>query len=412
MPLLVPTFDLQPGMRLAEALICDGKVMLQGGRKLTRHDIGVLRRRYPGIRMRIDDPVLDSIVEFEDDSRERQVAAESQKQIADAMSDVHSRFKDRASLNNVQVGALRTTVRDAMDYLNANPVSAALVSSCMESKTFLADHAGNVFYLSMLLSYRVLDYVVSERRRQLRARRVRPNFATDLVPLALGTMMMDIGMVPHAHLLGTDRRLTDAESEALRWHPMEGVKLLSEHTSALTRMIVRTHHENYCETGYPKNRSPEKTHVFTRIVRIADAFNAATSDRVFVHAKSPARVLWEMSRGPYRGAFDPVLMKAFCSLIQPFQIGSKLRLSDGRYAAVVRYDRKDPYDPQVIIAFDENNEVLPRDRLEGPLNLSTRPELRIASFDGEDLSFIYDELPVQKVPKRERFDTILDAAYP
>lgn len=398
-------------MRLSNPIVSNGRVMLQGDRTLSTSDISALQRRYPNMRVRVGDPVLDSLIEFEDDSRERETAASVQQQVSQCLTKVHERFAERASLSAVQVGALQSTVRELMEYIKSNPASAALVSTCMDHDTYISEHSGNVFYLSMLLGFRVLDYVMYERRRQTAVKRLRSDFARDLVPLGLGAMVMDLGMQPLQPLLNTDRPLSDAERSALREHPEAGVRMLPESISAITRMVVRTHHEDYCGTGYPKALPPEKVHIFTRIVRIADAYDAATSERVYRNAKSPARVLWEMTIGPYREFYDPKLMRGFAGLIQPFPIGSKLRLNDGRYAAVVQYNRKNPFDPLLIIAFDADNRLLPKQQLEGPLKLTARRDLRIASLYGEDLSYLYQRSAY--TPRgREEITTPLAASYP
>lgn len=412
MPILVPTAELEPGMRLSEALLADGRVMLKGGRPLTEGDINALRRRYPRMRLRIGDPVLDSIVEFEDDTPARAVALEAQQQVAKCMADVHRRFAERASLSQVQVGALQRTVRDLMDYLKSNPVSAALMENCPEDASFLRDHAGNVFYLTMLISFRKLDYIIKERLRQTRVRRLNYRVASDLVPLGLGAMIADLGLIPLRQVLKAGRPLNAMEADALREHPASGMEMVPDSTSALTRMIIRGHHEVPTGTGYPKGVGGEKLHVFNRVVRIADAYDSVTSREVFGDALSPARALWEMSRGPQRIYYDPTLVEVFATLIQPFPIGAKLRLTDGRYAAVVRYNYYDPFDPQVIIAFDTNNQRLPRSKLEGPLMLGDG-RLRIASYQGEDLAYMYTTPPMPAAPgARESFATPLDAFYP
>ena len=412
MPLRIPTTELQPGMKLRESILASGRVMLQGQRALTSADINVLRRRYPSLTVLIEDPILDCLVDFEDDSHERRIADEAQRRVSQCMSGLYDRFAERASLRDVQFGVLQSTVNELIEYLKANPVSAALVASCLDSSNYLGAHAGNVFFLGMLLGASTLDYVATERRRKIRARGVRHGFATDLAPLGLAAMMCDLGMLPHQNLLKTTRQLTLEESETIRRHPLAGAAMLPESFSSVARVAVKTHHENMCGTGYPARLPGEELHVFARILRIADAFDAATSERVYRGAKSPARVLWEMTAGPFACFYDAELMEAFGGLIQPFPIGSKLRLSDGRYAAVVKYNRRDPFDPVVIIAFDAQDRALPREQLEGPLQIGHRRGLRIASLRGEDLSFIYTMRPSQETHTRERFVTPLQAAYP
>ena len=85
--------------------------------------------------------------------------------------------------------------------------SAALISRCLESKSYLCTHVGNVFYLSMLLGATVLEYVAAERKRQTLARDLQNDFAMDLTPLGLGAMVMDVGMLPLEHLFTKNRMI-------------------------------------------------------------------------------------------------------------------------------------------------------------------------------------------------------------
>jgi hypothetical protein len=412
MPLLIPCDELKAGMKLYESLIAHGRILLQGGRALTSSDITVLQRRYPGLSVRVGDPVLDEVLEFEDDARERAVATWTQQKISTSMSQVQTRFTRRASLEAADFDALSSAVDELMGFLKANPTSAALISNCLDSRGYLGAHTGNVFYLSMLLGSTVLDYVASERNRQTLARGLQVSFAEDLTPLGLGVMAMDLGMLPLQHLFDQDKPLSTAEREMIQEHPNVAAGMLPRNFSSLSRMIVRTHHENFDGSGYPAGMPGNKVHVFTRIVRIADAYDAATSERVYRQARSPVRVLWEMSRGPYRRFYDPRLMRSFSKLIQPFPIGSKLRLADGRYGAVVRYNRRDPFRPIVVIAFDEQNQPLPKQDLKESVDLADDAAPAIRSFHGEDLSFLYTETPDHEAPVAQKFESLLEAAYP
>jgi hypothetical protein len=125
------------------------------------------------------------------------------------------------------------------------------------------------------------------------------------------------------------------------------------------------------------------------------------------------RALWEMSAGPYRKYYDPVLMKVFLSIIQPFPIGAKLKLQDGRQAVVVRYNRKMPFAPTVVVAFDENGERLPTEKLVGPINVGEGNDLRLQSFGAEDLTYLRDTVEEQ-VERSEgcEFKDLLEAAFP
>lgn len=413
MPLLLQVDELQAGMQLYESITSGGRVLLMGGRFLTAADIDALRRRLPAITVRVVDPILDEVIEFQDDSHERAVAVNVQQQIAQGLTSVQDRFAQTATLRTADLGGLQAMVRSLTEYLQCNPVSAALVARCMEGEDYLATHAGNVFYLSMLLATRSLDYVVSERKRQTRARDIKPEHMLDLVPLGLGALIMDFGLLSVRKVLESPGRLTEEQVETFRSHPQVGYDALPETVSSLIRTVVKMHHENVAGTGYPAGLPGDRVHVFARIVRIADAFDAATSDRVYKGARSAVRVLWEMTEGPTRHYYDRHLTEKLGNLIQPFPIGARVRIQDGRYAVVVRHEKRNPFSPMVVVAFDALNRPIPRAQLGPPLRLGSSNSIRAATYNEEDVSYIYthhEEAAVRVEPNS--FKTALDAMYP
>ena len=73
--------------------------------------------------------------------------------------------------------------------------------------------------------------------------------------------------------------------------------------------------------------------------------------------------------GPYRHHYDQRLVKAFVRLIQPFPVGSKIRLRDRRYGVVVKYNRDNPVAPYIVVAFDPRGERYYGEDVEGVLML-------------------------------------------
>lgn len=413
MPISLRCEELQPGMKLHDTLISRGRVLLQAGRVVNQADVTLLCRKYPKLVIRVGDPILDDVVEFEDDSHEREVARTVTRTVIKCMANVRERFSARVSVREMNVAALQASVAQVIEYLSANRPTAALLDSCLDSDSYLSEHPGNVFYLCMLLGSAVRDYVAAERDRQTIARNLRPDFAASLTPLGLGAMLIDLGMLPLQELYKVERPINEEEWTAVRKHPVTGVEMLPEDFSALGKMIVKTHHENFDGTGYPEGLAGDRLHIFTRIVRIADAYDAATAKHVYKEAKSAARVLWEMTYGSYHRFYDPVLMTVFARLIQPFPIGAKLRLVDGRYCVVTRYNRRKPFLPTVVIAFDKDGNRLPNENLQGPFDLEQRRDLRVKAFAGEDISFVYRTTPVESAPPRPAvFASMFQAAFP
>ena len=219
MPLVLRCDDLQAGMRLAEAFLLRGRTMLPGGKVLTSEDVDILQRKYPDILLKVGDPILDSVVQFENDSKDRDTATVVTHQISSAMADVQKKFAGHTDLGGMDFSRIKSTVASVIDHLKDNPVSAALITKMGSEKNYLVEHAGNVFYLSMVLGSAMKDYVVKERQRQTAANNLSHSLAMDLLPLGLGAMLMDVGMTPLEHMFKPDYELTDDDHHALLDHP-------------------------------------------------------------------------------------------------------------------------------------------------------------------------------------------------
>jgi len=87
--------------------------------------------------------------------------------------------------------------------------------------------------------------------------------------------------IPDAILLKPGR-LTENEQSLMQLHTRLGKKILRRiggFESVLA--IVELHHENFDGSGYPFGLGGEKIPLPARIVRVADAFDAMTTDRVY-----------------------------------------------------------------------------------------------------------------------------------
>ncbi len=413
MPIAIQCKELEPGMRLFEPVVYNDRVMLPGGKALTREDVDVLRRRFPDLHVRIGDPILDERLDFDDDKHDREVAETVRERISQTMAEVDSRYAEQASLKGVDFQSIKAAVSEIMKYIESNPVSAALVSKTFAGESFLADHTGNVFYLSMLLGCAARTYISQERQKHSKARDLRSSLTMDLTPLGLGAMFMDLGLVPFRHLYQSDGELSHEDWRGIRQHPLTGAEPLPENFSAAARMIIRSHHERFDGSGYPQGLSGDKIHVLARVIRIADAYVTATEKDVHGQAMSEVRALWEMSLGPNRRFYDRELIGIFAGLIQPFPIGAKLRLKDGRRAVVVKYNKTNPFRPIVVIAYDKDGNKLSPEKLREPEPLDPRYGLEINSYAGEDLSYLHNgaaEYAPLRVPPQPQ--TLFDTSYP
>src|SRR5215211_5199047 len=133
-----------------------------------------------------------------------------------------------------------------------------------------------------------------------------------LAALRVGGSLHDIGKLAVSdQVLCKEGRLDDRELAQIREHPKIGAKLLLR-VAALREAIpyVLYHHERWDGTGYPSGRAGEEIPVEARVLAIADAFDAMTSDRPYRQALTREEALAEIERCAGT-QFDPKIARVF-----------------------------------------------------------------------------------------------------
>ncbi len=134
--------------------------------------------------------------------------------------------------------------------------------------------------------------------------------------LRKAAQMHDIGKIaiPDS-VLNKVGRLTDDEYVKMKSHVLSGSEILKDFT--LVEHVLdgtRYHHERYDGKGYPDGLKGDEIPLFGRIIGVADAFDAMTSNRVYRNHMDTDYVMNEMKRG--RGTqFDPDALDAFLRLV-------------------------------------------------------------------------------------------------
>jgi HD-GYP domain-containing protein (c-di-GMP phosphodiesterase class II) len=149
-----------------------------------------------------------------------------------------------------------------------------------------------------------------------------------LYDLGLAALFHDIGKsrVPQ-HVLNQPEGLSEDEWRTIANHPWMGVLALFQMrgTSELAYRAMIVAHEHHMKTdftGYPRPIRQRHLSVFSKIVAVCDAFDAATSRRVYQATPwTPADVVRELRDNPRRG-MDPVIVKAFINLTGIYPVGT------------------------------------------------------------------------------------------
>lgn len=133
----------------------------------------------------------------------------------------------------------------------------------------------------------------------------------------LAGLLHDIGKVGiPTSILCKPSKLTAAEWEEIKKHPVYSYEILSAIPGMYSISIMALHHhERYDGNGYPEGVRGEAIPLGARILAIADSYDAMTSVRVYRPRMSSREALEECRR--FAGTqFDPWLAERFCRLME------------------------------------------------------------------------------------------------
>ena len=144
-----------------------------------------------------------------------------------------------------------------------------------------------------------------------------------LAALRIGGPLHDIGKLAiPPEVLGKEGRLTPKELAEIREHPEVGARILLR-IAALSEALpyVLYHHERWDGTGYPAGKAGEEIPLEARVLAIADAFDAMTSDRPYRRALTHEEALAEVERCAGT-QFDPELARIFLELFAQAELAA------------------------------------------------------------------------------------------
>lgn len=144
--------------------------------------------------------------------------------------------------------------------------------------------------------------------------------AKDIDLIRIGTPLHDIGKIGiDDEILRKPGKLTEAEYEIMKTHTVKGAAIISTIPDLHPVIpIVRSHHERWDGRGYPDKLAGDAIPQLARIVAVADAFDAMTSNRPYHADKKgkPPEVAFEEVRQMAGKQFDPDCAKGFLDIQQ------------------------------------------------------------------------------------------------
>jgi putative nucleotidyltransferase with HDIG domain len=167
-------------------------------------------------------------------------------------------------------------------------------------------------------------------------------------------LLHDIGKakVP-VEILNKPGKLTDEEFQEMKRHSEYGYMMVCErhdidHQVAIS---ILTHHEKEDGSGYPLGLTGDKLNLISKIITVADIFDAMTANRTYKYKDTPFKVFELMQHNSF-GVLNPQVLNAFLSNITHYYIGAKVKLNTGEIGEVIFMNRLDFSRP--VVKVDEN----------------------------------------------------------
>jgi HD-GYP domain-containing protein (c-di-GMP phosphodiesterase class II) len=178
--------------------------------------------------------------------------------------------------------------------------------------------------------------------------------------LGIGAFLHDIGkvLVP-MEILCKPSQLVPEEFEVVKKHANYGFEILKkcDNISTISAIVAFGHHERLDGSGYPLKLRGESIHQFTRIVSVADVYDAMTSNRAYRKKLQPHEAL-EYLTALSNTQFDSAVVAAFKKHVAIYPVGSGVMLNNRQKGIVVKNNQNLPTRPVVRIIYNEYNQKL------------------------------------------------------
>jgi len=288
-------------------------------------------------------------VESEDKVAEAEKAREAAKRTYS-----HGVAVTKDLINSVRLGRttsvakVKRAVQAIVDQVLNNETSLLGLTAIRDYDEYTFTHSVNVCILSVAIG------------KKLGLTRLQ------LYDLGLAALLHDVGKarIP-VEVLNKTTGLDEVEWRLMQTHPWQGVLTLFNmrgYGEIPYRQIVvaHEHHMKTDLTGYPKVIRKRDQGIYSRIVAVADGYDAATTRRSYQTVPiQPDQVLREMWENPRRG-YDKILVKALINLIGIYPVGTCVILDTFEVAIVTGANPDANYlnRPIVRVVIDQDGAML------------------------------------------------------
>ncbi len=320
---------LTPSMYLARPIYADdGRVLLNAGIKLTSsyilklHTLGI-----PGAYISHD--ILTEVNPPE---------AICQQTRENAISELRNVFQSIQLGKTFDMGKINQSVNDIIDDLSSNSQILVNLTDIRSFDGYTFSHSINVCVLSIILGKK---FKLNELQ---------------LKELAIGAILHDVGKIGVSEqIIQKPGPLTSEEMDEVQQHSQYGWQVLRHHPeiSLLSAHVAFQHHERPNGKGYPRGLDDKNTALYAKIVGVADAYDAMTSQRVYRAGMLPAealRLINQLRDIQFNRQAADYLLES----VAPFPVGSLVTLNNREVGLVVDVNQTEHTRPVVRLLYQAN----------------------------------------------------------
>ncbi len=304
----LPLSEIKPGMKLArDVILSDGRLLLMAGffikplyiRKLEAFNV---------THITVEDCSYTPIEENEEE-----------KVYNHAKSTVKKIFTHVREGKHADMDEVESTVRKILNniILNENIMLQLTGIRDIDNYTFL--HSVDVCIYSTIIGKK-LGYNDEH-----------------LMHLGMGSILHDIGKckVP-IHILKKPGKLTNEELSEMYLHSVYGYEIIKNiyGMNAKIARIAFQHHEKWDGSGYPLGLTETLIDPLSRIVSLADVYDALTSDRVYKKRTLP-HIAAEYIKRNSGILFEPYIVELFIENIAAYSNGTLVLLNTGEVGTII-----------------------------------------------------------------------------
>jgi HD-GYP domain-containing protein (c-di-GMP phosphodiesterase class II) len=261
---------------------------------------------------------------------EEEMAAHAFSEAVELVEEIDEALRKGVPVNPARV---RGTVRTLINSVLNNRLLMLQLAGLKNYDEYTFYHSANVAILSL-----ALGSVITKDEKFLSS-------------LGTGALMHDIGKLAVGYeIINKPGQLTAEEWAAMQRHPALGAQTLALMPGVDRSAIVPVleHHMRYDGKGYPKRTPAHPQNLASRIVAVADAYDAMTSRRSYSAARVQDQAMEQLVTGAGT-TLDPVLVRLFVNMLGMYPPRTVVRLSTGEVAIVVRPTDGEPLKPVVRV---------------------------------------------------------------